>query len=174
MNGGEVALAALVGALTASAVEAVKHVYDKARKRHDLRLETEYEVLRDLWKKAYWVKSRANVLGQSHESNPDFDKEEVRTKRLTDFEEALEGCSETIFLNKPFYPDDIFAIAKQLADEATLKVQDFAESRSRGPIAPSDGFWSRHREFESKINDLVEQLCSAIRRHMSEHESMER
>jgi hypothetical protein len=127
--------------------------------KHRLQAENEYTILMKIWNKAYWLKSRANLLRPKRDSgNPN--SPEVKQKRLEAFDNAKREFDEEMYLNKPFYPDDIYQRLKELGNSAAFEAIDF-HYQTASP--DNKVYWDASDASAEKINDLVDQLCDSIR-----------
>lgn len=161
-----VLLAAIVALISNVIIEAVKQTWRQQNKRFELRVEIEYKILRELWNKAYWLKSRANQILEVSTEGAD-DPESIR-RRLSAFELAKDECRNAIFLHKPFYPSTVFEVARKLETECADKALDFQNAASSSQIFPASDIWDRHREFNRRIDQLTEDLGQAIRQHLQD------
>lgn len=125
--------------------------------KHRLQAENEYTILMKIWNRAYWLKSRANSLRPKHDSgNPNAEKQ----KRLDAFDKAKREFDEEMYLNKPFYPDDIYRCLRGLGNNAAFEAIDYHHGTA---TAEDQQYWAESDASAEKINRLVDQLCDAIR-----------
>jgi hypothetical protein len=127
--------------------------------KHKLQAQNEYAILMKIWGKAYWLKSRANSLRPTMDTgNPNAPEE--KQKRLAAFDKAKGEFDEEMYLNKPFYPDDIYRALKQLGNNAVHEAIEYHFKTA----SPNDHkYWTDSEASAKKINDFVDQLCDAIR-----------
>jgi hypothetical protein len=154
-------LSAFVGSLTALFVE-------RTKVRFRLRTEHEYQILMKLWEKAYLVKSRANSLRPLADTiDPNESPEDRKARRLQALEDSMIEFEKEIYLNKPFYPEKIHEMLRQLRIEANMEGIEYAETspypRDYHYLAK---YWDNAIENSKKIDALTNQLCDAIRRHV--------
>lgn len=151
-----VVLSPLIGALSALITA---RIVEQTKLRHRLIVENEYLILARIWKKAYWLKSRAGNLRPVLDHVDPNETEKVRRERRLDlFLKALNRFEEEMFLNKPFYPQEIYPILKDLRSTAINEGLDYAHA---SPDAK--GYWDESEENTTKINEIVEQLCDLMR-----------
>lgn len=146
----------LVSAIVGSVFTLIVNLFAQ---KHQLQAQNEYAILMKIWNKAYWLKSRANSLRPKHDTgNPNSPEEKKR--RLDAFDRAKVEFDEEMYLNKPFYPDEIHRCLRELGNNAAFEAIDFHHQTA----SPDDQkYWDDAEASAKKINGLVEELCDTIR-----------
>jgi len=149
-------LSALVASVTALFV-------DKIKLKNRLRLENEYQILMKIWEKVYKVKSKSNSLRPKHGIPANSD--EKKQERLNYFAKSMDEFKQEMYLNKPFYPQEIHALLDNLRVETHMEAFSFNHTSPEN----SRKYWDDAARNTKKINELVDQICNAIRDHIHGH-----
>jgi hypothetical protein len=127
--------------------------------KHQLQAQNEYTILMKIWDKAYWLKSRANSLRPKHDTGSPNAAEE-KQRRLAAFDTAKAEFDEEVYLNKPFYPKDIYCCLLELGNSAVYEAIDYYHQNAS---PDNHKYWADSDASAEKINRLTDQLCEAIR-----------
>ncbi|MEX2169240.1 MAG: hypothetical protein WD851_08010 [Pirellulales bacterium] len=161
-----VIISAFVGSVTTLFVE-------KTKLKYRLQVENEYKILMRIWEKAYWLKSRANNLRPLQDR---CDLTELPTdrhkRRLGQLENAMNEFEQEMYLNKPFYPQEIHDLLKELKTLADMEGFGYAEtSPNRGDHNYRSEYWEEAKKNAANIDGVVDRICNAIQHRIHENPS---
>jgi len=127
--------------------------------KYRLRAENEYTFLREIWTKAYWLKSKTNRLRPVFDS-ANSNNAEVKKTRLEEFDAARADYEQVMYLHKPFYPDAIHKLLSELRNAANSEAINYYHE-----IVTSDDekYWADAKASAEKIDGLVDEPCDAAR-----------
>ena len=166
-------------------VESVKHEYSAQLESikaalgsqlyiHRVRYEKEFEILSDLSEKLVELKNSALGLRPAVDTyDPDEAEEERKRKRLTRYHEASMALFKVSETRKPFFPEEIYKILKELDRAGWHEVIQY---RSRSPYEGrgfDPDYWEKALENSEKISAFADQAIEAIRHRIKRWEKLD-
>lgn len=126
---------------------------------HQKQFEKEFEVYTVLWKALVKLKARTTELRPELDYvNPDENEEERKKKRLGGFREAYNDLRGIVHDNRPFYSQAVNDLAIALVK---IAFKEALQYQSKVP----DGmdYWEAAAAHIDRIEELIEEICSAVR-----------
>ncbi len=160
----EIALSAVVAAVTALLVARLTHEYAKDK----MRVEIKIEILRELWKTLFDLHHAAiNLRPVGDTVDPNESEKERQDCRLQKYLDAAHACWKVIRHNKPFYPREIHDIADELLQKALREALEYdLMSPDQNVRNYSKDYWDNATKNIDSIKQIVNRAERAIRKEV--------
>lgn len=130
---------------------------------NSFRYEKEFEILEQLTEKLVAVRASAIRLRPIFDMvDPNQPEEERKKERLQNYNDAAVALNQTSETRRPFYPEIIYNLIRELNDVAYSEAISFQMHGSNEP-KEFNSYWKEARENSEKIIEIAEKTMQAIR-----------
>jgi hypothetical protein len=136
---------------------------DKGLHIHRIQFEKEFKIYEELWAKLIELRRATLSLRPVMDSiDPKETDSDRKTKRLTNFSDAVGGFIDVTDKNRPFYSEDVY---RSMGNLWSLTHSEAIEYKHQNPH--NDGYWEKAQKNRDEILAEIEKCCLKIRDRIS-------
>lgn len=149
---------------TEESLSKLKNDLDKSVHIGKAQFDHEFKLYQDIWRNLVLLRNATLGLRPVLDSSdPNETEDEQKSRRMKNFGEVYQSCSEAVEHNKPFYPDAIYLSLSQILKSSYKELVGFKYQESN-----ASKYWDEAEKNHKHIVDLIDEACEKLRQRFEE------